>query len=63
MAGLSLGVNGVVTGGNPMYGTVSAPATASEAAFGIGNNPSPKKWIWIGLLEWCCFDWPPCCNS
>ena len=36
MAGLKLGVNGVVTGGQPIYGNVRQPATASEAAFGMG---------------------------
>lgn len=42
MAGLQLGVNGVVTGGQPMYGSMRAPATASEAAFGIGATaPAP----------------------
>jgi len=43
MAGLNLGVNGVITGGKPMYGTMNAPATASEAAFGIGATaPAPS---------------------
>ena len=42
MAGLQLGVNGVVTGGQPMYGSMRAPATASEAAFGMGATaPAP----------------------
>lgn len=43
MAGLRLGVNGVVTGGYaPVYGTVATPKSVSEAAFGIGSTqPAP----------------------
>lgn len=59
MAGLKLGVNGVVMGGKPTYGSISAPMTASEAAFGIGSTtPAPttgqilKPTNGFGLAFW-----------
>jgi hypothetical protein len=43
MAGLSLGVNGVIAGSAPSYGSMSSPSTVSEAAFGIGGTaPAPS---------------------
>lgn len=43
MAGLSLGVNGVIAGSSPQYGSMSAPSSVSEAAFGIGGTaPTPN---------------------
>lgn len=38
MAGLNLGVNGVVTGRTPSYGNIAQPSSVSEAAFGIGGT-------------------------
>ena len=42
MAGLSLGVNGIISGSQPYYGSMAAPSTVSEAAYGIGaTTPAP----------------------
>ena len=39
MAGLRLGVNGVIQGSSPSYSSVGAQApTVTEAAFGMGNT-------------------------
>ena len=41
MAGLRLGVNGVIMGGSPSYSSVGASApTVTEAAFGSVNTAS-----------------------
>ena len=44
MAGLRLGVNGVIQGSAPSYSSVGASApTVTEAAFGSGNTASAPR--------------------
>jgi hypothetical protein len=44
MAGLRLGVNGVISGSQAYHGSMADPSSVSEAAFGIGSTmPAPTS--------------------